>query len=41
MGVGWGEAQTEYLLQTFQITSDVCFITDHAAYPSSNKTKIV
>ena len=28
------------LLQTTQIISDVCFITDHAAYASSNKTKI-
>ena len=29
------------LLQTTQIISDVCFITYHAAYASSNKTKIV
>ena len=29
------------LLQTTQITSDVCFITDHGAYASTNKTKIV
>ena len=30
------------LLQTTQITIlDVCFITDHVAYASSNKTKIV
>ena len=29
------------LLQTTQIISDVCFITDHAAYASSDKTKIV
>ena len=29
------------LLQTTQITSAVCFITDHVAYASSNKTKIV
>ena len=29
------------LLQTTQIISDVCFITDHVAYTSSNKTKIV
>ena len=29
------------LLQTTQIISDVYFITDHVAYPSSNKTKIV
>ena len=29
------------LLQTTQIISDVCFITDHIAYTSSNKTKIV
>ena len=27
------------LLQTTQIISDVCFITDHVAYASSNKTK--
>ena len=29
------------LLQTTQIISDVCFITDHIAYASSNKTTIV
>ena len=29
------------LLQTTQIISVVCFITDHGAYTSSNKTKIV
>ena len=29
------------LLQTTRITSDVCFVTDHAAYASSDKTKIV
>ena len=29
------------LLQTSQILSDVCFITDQVAYASSNKTKIV
>ena len=29
------------LLQTTQIISDVCFIIDHVAYASSNKTKIV
>ena len=29
------------LLQTTQIMSDVCFITDHVAYAISNKTKIV
>ena len=29
------------LLQTSQIISDVCFITDHVAYASSNKTKNV
>ena len=29
------------LLQTTQIMSDVCFITEHVAYASSNKTKIV
>ena len=28
-------------LQTTQITPDVCFISDHVAYASSNKTKIV
>ena len=28
-------------LQTTQIISDVCFITDHVAYASSNKTKTV
>ena len=34
--------QTEVsLLQTTQIMSDVCFITDHVAYASSNKTTIV
>ena len=34
--------QTEViLLQTTQIISDVCFVTDHVAYASSNKTKIV
>ena len=35
-------AQTEVSLsQTTQIISDVCFTTDHVAYTSSNKTKIV
>ena len=35
-------AQTEViLLQTIQIISHVCFITDHVAYASSNKTKII
>ena len=29
------------LLQTTQIISDICFITDHVAYASSNQTKIV
>ena len=29
------------LLQTTQIIAHVCFITDHVAYASSNKTKIV
>ena len=29
------------LLQTTQIISDVSFITDHVAYTSTNKTKIV
>ena len=34
--------QTEVrLFQTTEIISDVCFITDHVAYASSNKTKIV
>ena len=28
------------LLQTTQILSDVCFITDHVAYASSNETEI-
>ena len=28
-------------LQTTQIVSDICFITGHIAYASSNKTKIV
>ena len=28
------------LLQTTQIISDICFITNHVAYTSSNKTKI-
>ena len=37
-----GGAQTVVsLLQTTQIISAVCFITHHAAYASSNKTKIV
>ena len=40
--VGGGGAQTVVsLLQTTQIISDVCFITDHVAYASSDKTKIV
>ena len=29
------------LLQTTQIMSDICFITDHVAYTISNKTKII
>ena len=29
------------LLQTTQIVSDVCFITDHVVYASSNNTKII
>ena len=29
------------LSQTTQIISDVCFISDHVAYASSNQTKIV
>ena len=36
------DAQTGVrLLQTTQIISHICFITDHVAYASSNKTKIV
>ena len=36
------DAQTVVsLLQTTQIISDVCFITDDVAYASSNKTKII
>ena len=27
------------LLQTTQIVSDICFITDHVAYATSNKTQ--
>ena len=34
-------AQTVSLLQTTQIILDVCFITDHVAYASSNKTEII
>ena len=29
------------LLQTTQIISDVCFITDHVAYASSNQMKLI
>ena len=29
------------LLQTTQIISDICFITDHIAYDTSNTTKII
>ena len=29
------------LLQTTQIIPDICFITDHVVYASSNKTKII
>ena len=29
------------LLQATQIISNVCFITDHVAYASTNQTKIV
>ena len=36
-----GAQTVESLLQTTQIMSDVCFITDHVAYTSSNKTKII
>ena len=32
---------TVSLLQTTQMTPDACFVTDHVAYASSNKTKIV
>ena len=40
--VGAVGAQTVVsLLQTTQILSDVCFITDNVAYASSSKTKIV
>ena len=36
------DAQTVVsLLQTTQIILNVCFITDHVAYSSSNKTTIV
>ena len=36
----FGGAQTVVsLLQTTQIASDICFITDHVAYASSNKPK--
>ena len=34
-------AQTVARLLQTQIISDVCFITDHVVYASSNKTKIV
>ena len=34
-------AQTVSLLPTNQIISDICFITDHGAYASSNQTKII
>ena len=41
-GGGGGGAQTVVsLLQTTQIISVVCFIADHVASASSNKTKIV
>ena len=39
--VGGGAQTVVSLLQTTQIISDVCFITDHGAYASSNKTTIV
>ena len=29
------------LLQTTQVISDVCFLTDHVAHASSDKTKII
>ena len=36
------DAQTVVcLLRTTQIISDVCFITDHVAYASSDETKII
>ena len=39
---GLFDAQTVVSLsKTTQIISDVCFITDHAAYASSNQTKSV
>ena len=37
----FGDQTVVSLLQTTQITSDVCFITDHVAYANSNQTKIV
>ena len=41
-GVGGGGAQIVVsLLQTTQIISDARFITDHVAYASSNKARIV
>ena len=36
-----GAQKVVILLQTTQIILDICFITDHVAYASSNKTKIV
>ena len=40
--VGGGGAQTVVsLLQTSLVISGICFITDHAAYASSKKKKIV
>ena len=36
-----GAQRVVSLLQTTQIISDVCFITDRVVYASSNKTKIV
>ena len=38
----FGDVQTAVsLYQTTQIISDVSFTTDHAAYASTNKTKII
>ena len=39
--VGGGAQTVVGLLQTTQIISEICFITGHVAYTSSNKTKIV
>ena len=34
-----GAQRVVSLLETTQIISDVCFVTDHVAYASTNKTK--